>query len=222
MSQNAPAYRNLWALTVLCLLQERPMHPYEMQRLIRQRGKNLFLDLKRGSLYHAITRLQRSGFIEAVEVTREGRRPERTVYRLTPNGKEEVQAWLRELLANPARDSSQVFAALSFLPGLSPEDALEQLDARAGLLETEIAGMDSTLAALIPKIGRVVLLELEYARSVRWAELQWVRALTEDLRSGRLTWSPESLRQLCERLRQSSCPAAAPPPPPAADAGESP
>src|SRR6516162_1011722 len=98
------AYRNLWSLTVLCLLKERPMHPYEMQRLIRQRKNDNFLDLKRGSLYHAIGRLQRAGLIEVVSTTREGRRPERTTYRLTEAGAHEVLAWLRELLANPARD----------------------------------------------------------------------------------------------------------------------
>src|SRR5271155_2644607 len=120
MSQNVPSYRNLWALTVLCLLRERSMHPYEMQRLIRQRKNDNFLDLKRGSLYHAIDRLQRAGLIEAVATSREGRRPERTTYRLTEAGEREVLAWLRELLANPARDSIQFFAGLSFLGQLSP------------------------------------------------------------------------------------------------------
>src|SRR5690242_14900046 len=74
-------HRNLWALTVLCLLRERPMHPYEMQRLIRERHKDEFLDLKRGSLYHAMERLQAAGLVEPMETFREGRRPERTVYR---------------------------------------------------------------------------------------------------------------------------------------------
>jgi outer membrane protein assembly factor BamB len=46
------------------------MHPYEMQRLIRQRHKDDFLDLKRGSLYHAIERLLRAGPIEVWETSR--------------------------------------------------------------------------------------------------------------------------------------------------------
>src|SRR6266700_3691399 len=123
-------HRNLWALTVLCLLRERPMHPYEMQRLIRQRHKDAFLDLKRGSLYHAIERLQRAGLIDPVETSREGRRPERTIYRLTDLGEREVLDWLRELLAQPARETSQFVAAVSFLAQLTPEDARDQLSER--------------------------------------------------------------------------------------------
>src|SRR6478672_3819520 len=139
MTGSPSGYRNLWSLTVLCLLRGRPRHPYEMQRLIREWKKDVFLDLKRGSLYHSIGRLQRAGLIEPVRTTREGRRPERTVYRITAAGEQELLAWLRELLANPARDATQFFAGLSFLGHLPPADALEQLDARAGLLEAEVA-----------------------------------------------------------------------------------
>src|SRR5262245_28208293 len=106
MSQES-SQPNLWSLTVLCLLRTRAMHPYEMQRLIRDWHKDEFLDLKRGSLYHAIDRLRRDGLIEAVETRREGRRPERTVYRLTDGGEQAVQDWLRNMLARPARETSQ-------------------------------------------------------------------------------------------------------------------
>ena len=93
--------RNLWCLTVLCLLREGPRHPYEMQRLIRERHKDDFLQLKPGSLYHAIERLAKAGLIEEMETSREGRRPERTVYRLTECGDVEALAWLRGLLSKP-------------------------------------------------------------------------------------------------------------------------
>src|SRR5262245_65452669 len=130
MRERPPASRNLWDLTVLCLLRLRSMHPYEMDRLIRAWHKSDFLDLKRGSLYHAIQRLLRDRFIEAVETRREGRRPERTIYRLTPAGESEVLAWLRTLLAEPLHEPSQFMAALSYVAHLSPEDAARQLEGR--------------------------------------------------------------------------------------------
>src|SRR6516165_2826452 len=131
--------RNLWELTVLCLLRVRPMHPYEMQRLIRDWHKDEFLDLKRGSLYHAIERLRRQGSIDPIQTTREGRRPERTIYRLTEAGARQVLRWLEEMLARPVREPTQFFAALSFLPHLTPDNVQTQLEKRAALLEAEIA-----------------------------------------------------------------------------------
>ena len=84
------------------------MHPYEMQRLIRERKKDEFLDLKRGSLYQNIGRLDQAGLIAKLETTRDGRRPERTVYRLTEAGERDLLAWLRDLLANPGATRSRL------------------------------------------------------------------------------------------------------------------
>lgn len=182
------SYRNLWALTVLCLLRERPMHPYEMQRLIRQRHNDQFLDLKRGSLYHAIERLQKAGLIDPIETSREGKRPERTTYRLTEIGEREVLDWLRELLAKPVCEPSQFVAALSFLPHLSAEDALDQLATRVVRLEMGIVAITAILDNLMPRIGRACLVEAEYMRALRQAELNWVRSIIDDIRAGRLTW----------------------------------
>ena len=61
MIQSESKLYSLWSLTVLCLLKVRPLHPYEMQRLIHEWHKDEFLDLKRGSLYHAINQLRRDG-----------------------------------------------------------------------------------------------------------------------------------------------------------------
>jgi DNA-binding PadR family transcriptional regulator len=168
------------------------MHPYEMQRLIRQRKKDEFLDLKRGSLYHNIERLERAGLIAPVETTRQGKRPERTVYRLTESGLSELLCWLRELLSNPTRGSVSFLAALSFLGHLTPADALEQLSTRAGLLEAQIEAMDVGLRDLVPRLGRLLMLETEYARTMHLSELDWTRSLIDDIRSGILSWNPET------------------------------
>jgi len=184
---------NLWSLTVLCLLRVKPMHPYEMQRLIREWHKDEFLDLKRGSLYHAIERLSKDGLIEAIETSRQGRRPERTVYRLTDVGALAVIDWLCELLAKPRHEATQFFAALSFLPHLTPQIAMDQLQTRARLLEAEIAAFGNVLQTMAPKIGRLVLVEVEYARAMRQAELEWVKSLENEIRSGTLAWDPDRL-----------------------------
>lgn len=193
MPRRRDTFRNLWTLTVLCLLLERPMHPYVMQGLIRERKKDEFLDLKRGSLYHAIERLRVEGLIEPAETLREGRRPERTVYRITEAGIDEVRTWLRELLAQPVHEPSQFYAAISFIAHLTPDDVVAQLTDRARKLAAQLAASDEALTALVHHIGRLVLLEAEYTRALRQRELEWVRALIDDIRSGRLSWDPATL-----------------------------
>src|ERR1700730_4013289 len=148
------AARTLWALAVLGLLREREMHPYEMQRHLHQRHTDELLALKRGSLYHAINQLQRDGFIEPVETSREGRWPERTVYRITPDGDEELVVWLRDLLSTPVREPSQFMAALAHILKLDPADALEQLQMRVVNLEATVAAWLAVERGVGELIGR--------------------------------------------------------------------
>lgn len=96
-----PLPRTPVALSVLNLLNERPMHPYEMRVLIRQRRHDRAFRIRESSIYDTVGRLADRGFIEPVEVNREGRRPERTVYAITEAGRDELLAWLWDLASEP-------------------------------------------------------------------------------------------------------------------------
>src|SRR5215471_7616558 len=111
MGRKATGWKNLWSLTVLVFLRLKPMHPYELQSIIRITHKDDFLQLNPGSLYNSIERLLQAGLIEVAETARSGRRPERTIYRLTTQGWIEAKKWLLELLESPAPDSIWFYAA---------------------------------------------------------------------------------------------------------------
>src|SRR5260370_32920603 len=87
------------ALAVMNLLVEHPMHPYEMKSKMKERGHDQVIRLKGGSIYDTVERLERGGFIQAQETSREGRRRERSVYAITEAGREELMASLRKLSA---------------------------------------------------------------------------------------------------------------------------
>ncbi len=135
-------------LMVLVLLAEAPMHPYEMQRLMQWRGKDQVVRVQRGSLYPAVERLANAGLIEPLETARDGRRPERTVYQLTEEGRETAETWLVTMIRTVRNEYPDFPAALSFLPMLSAGDARAQLTARLLSLGREIAAMQSVAADL--------------------------------------------------------------------------
>jgi DNA-binding PadR family transcriptional regulator len=184
---------NLWELAVLALLREEPMHPYQMQRLIVERHLDAVLGLKRGSLYHAINRLTRAGLIEPVGVEREGRRPERTTYRLAGHGEEEFVAWLRKRVATPQREPSEFMGSLSFLVHLTPRDALVQLGARARAIEERMESLAETVRRASASVGRIHLIESEYQLAMHQAELSWVRGRTAEIKSGKLAWDVKKI-----------------------------
>src|SRR5262245_66387489 len=123
---------NPLALAVLALLLERPMHPYEMSRTLRERNKEGSIRLNYGSLYSVVEKLTQYGLIEERETIREGRRPERTVYAATSAGRAEFEDWLSELLSSPVKEYTQFEAGLSLAGGLPPEEVASLLEGQVG------------------------------------------------------------------------------------------
>src|SRR2546427_12334042 len=103
------------ALSILQLLDERPMLPYELASTMRDRHHDEFIRLNFGSLYHTVEVLERNGWIVPTEREKEGRRPERTIYRLTKSGREVLVGVVSDIFAQPRRDHHHHEAALLLL-----------------------------------------------------------------------------------------------------------
>ncbi|MFE7613788.1 PadR family transcriptional regulator [Streptomyces celluloflavus] len=175
---------NPLALAVMALLGERAMHPYEMARLLRLRGKDETIKINYGSLYTVVQSLERHGFVEPVGTQREGRRPERTLYGLTPSGQEELHDWLADLVSVPVREFPAFAAALSMLLVLPLDEACELLDERVGRLTSQCAVAHDALTGFADKVPRIVLIESEYQLHMTQAEIAWIRAFREELAEG--------------------------------------
>ena len=184
---------SIWDVAVLAFLHEAPMHPYQMQRLLRLRHKDEILALRRGSLYHAIARLLRAGLIAVGTTNREGKRPERTIYRITPAGVTEFINTIRSMVITPRRESSEFLAAMSFLVHLNPEEAAQRLNERAQALQAEVRQLTAGLASASLHVARINLIESEYLLTMLKAELGWVKGLEKDIRSGKLDWDLKAI-----------------------------
>ncbi|WP_280265795.1 PadR family transcriptional regulator [Nocardia wallacei] len=173
---------NLLALAVLAALVERPMHRYEIAAVLKQRGKERDMDIKWGSLYTVVQNLDKHGFLEVVGSEREGARPERTIYTITPAGRAELEDWTRELLSTPEPEPHRFMAGLSILALLPPDEVVSLLSQRLDGLERTIADLRRELekAAAVP---RLFLIESEYDIAMLQAEAAWVRSLREELTS---------------------------------------
>jgi DNA-binding PadR family transcriptional regulator len=137
---------NPLALAVLALLFERPMHPYEMAATLKSRHKHESIKLRYGSLYTVIEMLMERSYISATETSRDGKRPERTVYTLTAVGYDELRDWMRELIGEPAKDFPQFEAGLCLMPVLPPDEAVALLRTRAVRLAGQCAQLETQLA----------------------------------------------------------------------------
>ncbi|MFT3970289.1 MAG: PadR family transcriptional regulator [Micropruina sp.] len=176
------------AVMVLALLREGDMHPYEMIRLMRQRHDDRLVTLTNGTVYHTVARLTAVGLLAEVGTDREGNRPERTTYTLTPDGPDAVTAWVRREL--PRIDHPAEFrVALAESHNLPRAEVAELLTARREVLAAEHATHHDGLSkARNREVPEQYLVEIERQAALLDADLRWTDTLLARL--GDTAWGP--------------------------------
>jgi DNA-binding PadR family transcriptional regulator len=177
------------ALSVLELLDERPMHPYELAATMRERHHDEFIRLNFGTLYHTVEVLERNGMIVAGEREKEGRRPERTIYQLTEPGRELLVKVVSDIIARPTREYINFAAGLMFMHHLEASQAVQLLGERTVALAAITAKLTRIMGELrTAGVTRLALIELEHKIAMLEAEGEWVRKLEREITNGKLEW----------------------------------
>ncbi|MFC0211503.1 PadR family transcriptional regulator [Paenibacillus chartarius] len=179
-------------LLILGLLMERDMHPYEMIQLVKERNFHKFIKFQEGSLYYAVDQLRKDDCIDVARVVREASRPDRTVYRIMPPGRDLFQELLLEQFKAQKVIEHPLFTALPFaylgdqakLAGLIAEK-LEQAKAKAELMR----GAYHAHVGEVPK-SVLHLMAASYMHIV--TDVKWLKRLHKDAVEGRLGSFSES------------------------------
>lgn len=182
---------NLLALPVLAYLTQRPMHPYELGRTLREHGDERSIKYNQGTLYTVVRQLVRAGLIAEQGTSREGQRPERTVYAITDDGRRELREWLRDLVEQPRHEYPHFVAALSLIAALGPEEVVELLRRRRERLDAQRAEarelIDRTVAG---GVHPLFLVEEEYRVALLDAEAAFVDGFVERITDPDEGWAP--------------------------------
>ena len=118
----------------LGLLAEGPKHGYEIKRQLEEDlGPNIGLQIK--SIYYPLQKMESTGLIEKEMARREGRFPEKYVYRITPKGRKKFDELIEQSFLSLERPFFQIDLAFYFLPLVDKNKAKRRLKARFILLK---------------------------------------------------------------------------------------
>jgi DNA-binding PadR family transcriptional regulator len=171
-------------IAVLGLLNESPMHGYELRkRLAVLLGA--FRAFSYGSLYPTLRRLSEAGWIteehdETAPATRSRRA--RRVYRLTADGKEHLAELLAEV-GPEAFDDEGFGARLAFFAQTRSDVRLRILEGRRRRLEERREGMRAALARTRERLDRYTLQLQEHGLESADREVRWLTELIENEKS---------------------------------------
>lgn len=177
------------AVNILSLLVQRPMHPYEMYSVMLGHHEDALVKVRPGSLYHAVERLERDGLVKSLGTDRPTGRPERTVYEVTPEGRDAMLDWVRSGLTQWQAEYPQFPLALSLANNLPADTVVGFLQEYLRSLDSEVAEMREAIAEVKRRdLPESFWIENDYLFAVRQAERAWIANTIERLTTGDLPW----------------------------------
>jgi DNA-binding PadR family transcriptional regulator len=115
-------------LLLLGLLRHSEMHGYQLNEFIDSH-LDLLVNLKRPTAYRLLNKMADAGWVTCRE-EREGNRPPRRVFAITPEGEDAFQKLLRESLEDFEPTIAPGNVGLLFLQALPRDEAVALLGAR--------------------------------------------------------------------------------------------
>lgn len=172
-------------IAVLGLLNESPMHGYELRkRLASLLGT--FRAFSYGSLYPTLRRLSEAGWISEeapLDASSARSRRGKRVYQLTADGKEHLAELLGEV-GPDAFDDEGFGARLAFFAQTRSDIRLQILEGRRRRVEEQREGMRSALARTGARLDRYTRTLHEHGLESVDREVRWLNELIEHERSG--------------------------------------
>ena len=166
-------------LILLGLLKDSPKHGYEIKKKIKE-ILSLFAGADFKSIYYPLHILETKGLV-STRVAREGARPERLVYCLTPRGQERFQKLLVKSLLDFKRPEFSLDLSLYFLHYMKPGIARRRLRARMQLLKRLSEHLAHMAAALKKKKSTALSRIVEHNFRMVDAELRFLEYLVDTL-----------------------------------------
>jgi DNA-binding PadR family transcriptional regulator len=162
----------LTRLLILWLLSEQSLHGYRIKRILDDDGLRFWFPLEYGSIYAVLRTLVKEGHVREAAVEREGQRPQRTRYAITPAGRRHLAELLERAWLELPAPGEPIALALAARSDLADERRIPELLAgRVERLRERLGDLDR-LERSAPA-GEMV----DRQRALTTAELAWAEAL---------------------------------------------
>jgi DNA-binding PadR family transcriptional regulator len=172
----------LTRLIILWLLSERPLHGYRIKTILGDRGLRFWFPIEDASIYSMLNSLVKEGLAKKVTTEREGKRPKRTLYAITPEGRRHYEDLLREAWRNPISYTDPIQVALAASGDLPDKEVARLSEERLGALEERLKEVQS-LRDAAPDIEMV---NRESSRLE--SEINWLRQINLRNKKNRTQW----------------------------------
>lgn len=179
----------------------QPAHGYEVRRELLSWHLEPVTNVGSGSIYSALRTLEKDGAIRSVGQHRQGGRPARTPYEITPMGEREFQGLLRQSWWQVAMPTEPLLPALAMMTAMSRTELVAAVQSRILQIRSQIGGMTLVRRSIRDgatgandEIPEHVREALDFVVGRTQAELDWSREFLRRLRRGDYQLAGEDAR----------------------------
>jgi DNA-binding PadR family transcriptional regulator len=167
-------------------------HGYQVRRELLAWRADTWAKVAPGSIYQALKTLTKHGMVEQVATESGSGGPERTVYRITPDGETEFFHLVRVALTDPGAGPEALNAAFAFLHLLPRGELVSLLGHRVRALWGRLVEVEPPDGEPLKNNGppQVEALGRLYAALIR-AEIDWSLDLGQRIRDGEYFFSDD-------------------------------
>ena len=157
---------------LLALLADGPAHGYDLKRRLEEGFGSALPPVNAGQIYTTLSRLQRDGLVEDDAVEQNGR-PNKRVYRLTEQGRLELDGWVRA--SEPTnRLKDDFFIKLVLARAADIASPLELIDRQRAAYLQALRELDDVAATANGDVTAALLIEgaaLHLEADLKWLDL---------------------------------------------------
>jgi len=171
---------------ILGILHRGDFHPYEMKRRLNNALVECYTDIDVGTLYYAVRQLVKSGDITPKTRQKVARGGERTIYRITSQGRRRFQQLLLERFQEQGTVAQTIYPALLFLDLAELPAVAELLRERLRQTESALTKTSAIKKQLGAGLGRGNSLLMDHLIQVRQLDRRSLRRLLREVGSGKI------------------------------------
>ncbi|WP_018132262.1 PadR family transcriptional regulator [Effusibacillus pohliae] len=173
-------------LLILGLLYEQDLHPYEVLQILKQRQVHEYIKVNYGTLYYAFDQMEKKGWIEVKQVIQEDRRPEKRIYRITPDGRKQLKKLLHQAFRNKARMYHPLYPALMNGHLADAEQVEDAIRDRLAAAREQVKFLRWLYEVKAPDHPFSVVMLVKNALMHCETEMKWLEEFLSGVQAGRL------------------------------------
>ena len=168
-------------LIILGLLNDQDLHPYEVMQIMKSRYMENYIKINYGTLYYNVEQLYKRGDIAIKEVVHDEKRPDKTIYSITPQGRERFTELLHKQFLDRTLLHHPLYAALMFTHYADRNIVKAALEKRKASFEKNNQQLQGIMEEFGDKVPWGTLHIMKNGMMHKETELAWINEFLKEL-----------------------------------------